>query len=278
MITIESALKKGALVLKKQGIKSSDIDARVLMAHALGVSSANLLLQAHDGIKDDELERFMQLIQSRSVFQPVSQIIGRREFWGREFNVTSDVLDPRPETESIIDLVLNNNFTPKRILDLGTGSGILAITLAAEIPTANVFATDISDAALSIAKDNAHKHGVHDRIQFMKSDWFECVSGQFDLIVSNPPYISADEMLELDKDVVNWEPHIALSPGGDGLSPYKSIAKSLDKYLLGNGSAYFEFGYKQAQKVKEIFQDSGFNNTSIHEDMSGHQRIIQILR
>lgn len=278
MITIESALKKGASLLNKQGIESSDIDARVLMAHALRISSTNLLLQAYDEIKDDDLERFMQLIQSRSTFQPISQIIGRREFWGRDFNITSDVLDPRPETESIIDLVLNNNCTPKRILDLGTGSGILAITLAAEIPTANVFATDISDSALSVAKNNAHKHGVNDRIQFMKSDWFECVSGQFDLIVSNPPYISADEMLELDKDVVNWEPHIALSPGGDGLSPYKSIAKSLDKYLLRTGSAFFEFGYKQAQKIKEIFQDSGFDNTSIHEDMSGHQRIIQISR
>ena len=212
-------------------------------------------------------------IAKREKFQPVSQIIGGREFWGRWFNVTSDVLDPRPETETIIDLALQHG-PAERVLDLGTGSGILAVTLAAEWPEVRAVAVDISQDALNIAAKNAESHNVTNRVNFGLSDWFDAVSGQFDLIVSNPPYIAASEMGTLSPDVRNWEPFMALTPGGDGLEAYRTIAFMLGQFLAEDGVALFEIGYAQGADVVGIFENAGFTNVSVLQDMGGKDRVV----
>ena len=168
----------------------------------------------------------------------MSRIIGVRQFWGRNFQVTDDVLDPRGDTETLIAEALQ---TPaKRILDLGTGSGILGITLAAEQVDAVVVLTDISKAALLVAKTNAKRHDVEDRIEFIESDWFDSLHGKFDLIISNPPYIGKNELEGLEPDVIDYDPIIALTPGEDGLAPYRIIARQAQNYLKENGRVIVE--------------------------------------
>jgi release factor glutamine methyltransferase len=159
-------------------------------------------------------------------------------------------------------------------LDLGTGSGILGITLAAEQPNAVVVATDISEPALAVAQKNAQIHQVKDRIRFVQADWFNGVSGEFDLIISNPPYIAENELNGLDRDVMDFDPMIALTPGGDGLAPYRIIAKQARTYLCKTGRVIVEIGYLQGSDVTQMFVDAGFANVQILRDLEGKDRAI----
>ena len=274
-VTVNEALTAATKWLTDAGIPNADTDARMLLAHAMDCEASRLLLIPDDEVHPDTFRTFDSYLAKREKFQPVSQIIGGREFWGRWFNVTPDVLDPRPETETIIDLALKQGpFT--RVLDLGTGSGILAVTLAAEWPEALAIAVDISQEALDIAVNNAVAHDVAGRVNFVRSDWFDAVAGQFDLIVSNPPYIAASEMGTLSPDVRNWEPFMALTPGGDGLEAYRTIAFMLGQFLTEDGAALFEIGYAQGADVVEIFQNAGFTKVSVSQDMSGKDRVVTV--
>ena len=234
-----------------------------------------LVLMSDDELHPDVFRKFDNLLAAREKFQPVSQIIGGREFWGRWFTVTRDVLDPRPETETIVEMALQQG-PFQRILDLGTGSGILAVTLAAEWPEALAVAVDISEDALAIATKNASAQDVGERVQFEVSDWFGAVGGVFDLIVSNPPYIAAHEMGSLSPDVRNWEPFLALTPGGDGLEAYRTIAFMLGQFLSAEGLALFEIGHTQGEDVTRIFRGAGFGNVSVSQDMGGKDRVVSV--
>jgi len=274
-VKIQQLLLAGIHRLEAVKIESAARDARLLLSNALGCDASRLIFEQDDIVSADVLAKFERSLKTREKFQPVSQIIGGREFWGRWFEVSTDVLDPRPETETLVEIALN---TPRAgsILDLGTGTGILAISLAAEWPASQVTATDISTKALMVARRNSGSHDVSARINFLESDWFENVTGKFDLIVSNPPYISADEMKQLAPDVKNWEPALALTPGGDGLSAYRKIAEKLQLFLNSNGIALFEIGYAQGTDVCDIFLKNGFRNVHVETDMSGHDRIVVI--
>ncbi len=236
---------------------------------------SRLILMEDDEVHPDVFRTFDGYLASREKFQPVSQIIGGREFWGRWFSVTPDVLDPRPETESLIEAALQHG-PFQRILDLGTGSGILAVTLAAEWADARAIAIDISSEAIAIASKNAAAHDVADRVNLIVSNWFDAVAGQFDLIVSNPPYIAAAEMAELSPDVRNWEPFLALTPGGDGLESYRTIASMLNEFLADEGLALFEIGHTQGTDVVKIFQDAGFANVTVSQDLGGKDRVVAV--
>ena len=274
-VTVHEALTSATAWLTDTGIPNANVDARVLLAHAMGCEPSRLILMEDDDVHPDVFRTFDGYLASREKFQPVSQIIGGREFWGRWFSVTPDVLDPRPETESLIETALQHG-PFQRILDLGTGSGILAVTLAAEWSDARAIAIDISSEAIAIASKNAAAHDVADRVNFIVSNWFDAVAGQFDLIVSNPPYIAAAEMGELSPDVRNWEPFLATTPGGDGLESYRIIASKLDQFLADDGVALFEIGYTQGVDVVEIFGAAGFANVTVSQDLGGRDRVVTV--
>ncbi len=248
-------------------------DARILLAYALGVERGLLGASLSDVADLEQIAVFQQLIKRRSRFQPVSQIIGRRGFWGRDFEVTEAVLDPRPDTETLIEEVLKvgpfNN-----ILDLGTGTGCILLTLLAEWPNASGLGVDCSVDALQVAGRNAKQLGVTSRAKLKPSNWFADISGKFDLIVSNPPYITAKAMQTLAPDVRNWEPRIALTPEGDGLDAYRQIAAKAAMYLRPNGRMFLEIGWDQANAVLTLFKEAGFVNGTCIQDMAGKDRVI----
>lgn len=252
-------------------------DARVLLAHALGIGADRLTLVLPDLVAPDAVEKFQTCVQARLNRQPVAQIIGKRLFWGREFQVTGDVLDPRPETETLIALALEEA-VPERILDLGVGSGCILLTLLAEIPEATGLGADLSTAACAVARQNMQALGLQARGEIVQSDWFSNIGGKFDLVVSNPPYITRSEMAGLAPEVAKWEPEIALTPGGDGLAAYRVLAKGLSQVLARNGVALFEFGRDQGLDVTAIFAAAGFGDLQVFQDLNGHDRIIRVKR
>jgi len=276
-VTVNEALTNATTWLSDAGIPNANVDARVLLAHAMDCEPSRLILMEDEEVHPEVFRTFDGYLASREKFQPVSQIIGGREFWGRWFSVTQDVLDPRPETESLIETALQHG-PFQRVLDLGTGSGVLAVTLAAEWPEARAIAIDISSEAIAIATKNAAAHDVAERVNLIVSNWFDAVAGQFDLIVSNPPYIAAAEMGGLSPDVRNWEPFLALTPGGDGLESYRIIASMLNEFLAEEGVALFEIGHMQSTDVIQIFLDAGFGNVTVSQDLGGKDRVVMVKR
>jgi release factor glutamine methyltransferase len=272
--SIASTLERATMMLGAAGIESPERDARVLLCHVMEIEQAELLARMKEPLPQSVLYGMDRVIAVRSLHQPVSHIIGKRGFWNHEFLVNSDVLDPRPDTETLVAAALEQPFN--NVLDLGTGSGAIALSLLAESPKSMALATDISAAALDVARRNAGRIGVADRVQFLEADWYNGVPGRFDLVVSNPPYISESEMETLAPDVRDWEPHLALTPGKDGLAAYRVLAAGLAGVLLPKGRAFFEIGYKQAQDVSKIFTNAGFTQLEVIKDLSGHDRVVAL--
>ncbi len=266
-----------ALIAAIQALRAADVpdganDARILMAHALGIDRARLTLVLRDDVVNDAMIRFSMAIDARCARKPVSHIIGVREFYRRNFIVTADVLDPRPDTELLVETTLSTGF--QTVLDLGTGSGCILLSLLAENKSATGQGTDTSPAALNIAQQNATRLGLENRSRFQRSDWFDNIEGQFDVIVSNPPYITAAEMPALSPEVRNWEPLIALTPGGDGLDAYRAITAQSMPYLNANGRLIVEIGQLQAAEVKALFGAAGFDGITCLQDMDGRNRVV----
>jgi release factor glutamine methyltransferase len=271
-VTVFEMVANAAHSLRAAGIDSAARDARALVAHALGVAANRIVLLGSDPIDLKAQERLAGYLERRLRHEPVSKITGWRQFWGRDFHISKAVLDPRPETETVIVEALKH--PAATVLDLGTGSGILAVTLMAEWPKAQALATDISPAALAVAGKNAARYDIGDRLSFAQSNWFEGVQGEFDLIVANPPYIAMEEMAGLDRDVRDFDPHIALTPGGDGLDPYRLIAAAVGRHLSPDGRLIVEIGHQQAADVLQIFQDAGLSSLCCHLDLAGRDRVI----
>lgn len=258
--------------LKSANVPDAANDARILLAHALKIERSRLLLVLADKISINAIEEFETVIKARCDRQPVSQIIGKRSFYGRDFIVSPDVLDPRPDTELLIEAALVETFDT--VLDLGTGSGCILLTLLAESQHSSGVGTDISPQALSISNKNAELHNLSDRAEFLLSNWFSKITQPYDLIVSNPPYISADEMPALAPELRIWEPEIALTPGGDGLDAYRMIIATAQMYLSAKGRLIVEIGHKQGLAVSAMFQSAGFQGINILKDMNGHDRVV----
>ncbi|HSF64268.1 MAG TPA: peptide chain release factor N(5)-glutamine methyltransferase [Paracoccaceae bacterium] len=258
--------------LAAAGVEGAARDARVLMAHALGIGADRVVLVAGDALAPEAEAAFAAAVAARVARQPVAQITGRRLFWGREFRVTRDVLDPRPETETLIAAALEAPFA--RVLDMGTGSGAILCTLLAERPGATGLGTDLSAAALTIARGNAEALGLGGRAEFVLSDWWADVAGQFDLIVSNPPYIAADEMADLAPEVRDWEPAMALTPGGDGLDAYRAICAGAHAHLVPGGRLLLEIGPAQGAAVAALARAAGLGQVVVRPDMDGRDRVV----
>ncbi len=271
-MTADEALRAAAARLAAAGVEGPARDARWLLAHALGRDPAHLGAQLAEPLAPEAAARFDAAVAARERRQPVAQITGRRAFWGREFQVTPDVLDPRADTETVVALALAGPFGT--VLDLGTGSGTILVTLLAERPRASGTGTDISAAALAVARANAAAHGVASRAGFLRADWYAGVAGRFDLIVSNPPYIAADEMPALAPEVRDWEPRQALTDGGDGLSAYRAIAAGAAARLAPGGRLIVETGAAQGRAVAQIFRAAGLEDPACHPDLEGRQRAV----
>lgn len=222
-------------------------------------------------LSDAQLAELQGYIQRRARREPVSQIVGKRSFWMHEFEVTANVLDPRPDTETLVEAALAQPYTS--VLDLGTGSGCILLSLLHERPEARGVGTDISDAALEVARRNAKRVGVADRVDWAVSDWFSNVSGRFDLIVSNPPYIAQDEMPDLAPEL-SYEPRIALTDEADGLSAYRTIAAQAPNHLVPGGRLLVEIGLTQGAAVMALFTQAGFAEVMLHPDLDGRDRVV----
>ncbi|AXX98127.1 peptide chain release factor N(5)-glutamine methyltransferase [Profundibacter amoris] len=271
-MTVNEALTAAIQALRAADVPDAANDARILMAHALGIDRGRLTLVLPDEVGNDVMIRFSMAIDERCARKPVSHIIGTREFFSRDFIVTADVLDPRPETELLVETALAAPF--ETVLDLGTGSGCILLSLLAENGSATGQGSDTSPAALNIAEQNATRLGLEKRTSFIRSDWFDNIDGRFDLIVSNPPYIAADEMPALSPEVRNWEPLIALTPGGDGLDAYRVITANAAQHLNPQGRLLVEIGPTQAGAVSSLFEDAGFDGITTLQDIDGRDRVV----
>ena len=212
------------------------------------------------------------MVKERCKRKPVSKILGYRSFWGRDFEINENVLDPRGDTETLIELILDCKF--ENMLELGTGSGAIAITVLAERPEVTCVATDISEYALKTASANSKRHGVESRLKLLHSNWFEKISGSLDVIVSNPPYISSEEYAQLSAEVVKYDPKISLTLGGDGLEAYREILSQAIEKLSTNGHIFLEIGYTQANAVRHLFREAGFQQIKVHKDLGSRDRVI----
>jgi release factor glutamine methyltransferase len=261
----------GEAVRHATAILGDGRDARILVAHAAGIGVDRLTLHGTDALPHDAETRLMSMLHQRAHHQPIAQIIGQRLFWGRMFRVTPDTLDPRPETETLVMAALERPFV--KMLDLGTGTGCILLSCLADQPNAHGTGTDLSPDALTVARENATRLNIS-RATFQQSDWFQNVAGRFDLIVSNPPYIAAAEMPHLAPDVREWEPHLALTPGGDGLGAYRIIATQAPARLMTGGRILLEIGPTQGQAVSAMLGAQGLAHIRILPDMDGRDRVV----
>lgn len=269
-MTIDEALRAGMARLRAAGIAAGD--AQPLLADVLEVERGRLILLGRDDVSGSDYKVFEGFLERRCAGEPVAKIIGRRAFWGRYFRVTADVLDPRPETEILIAAALEAE--AGRLCDLGTGTGIIALTLLAEWPGARAVASDASAPALAVAARNAEALGVSGRVAFKQADWWDGIEGRFDLIVSNPPYVARAEMDDLAREVREHDPEMALTDGGDGLSAYRAICAGVGAHLAPGGRLMVEIGPSQGAAVAEMFAAAGLQEVAIRQDFDARDRVV----
>lgn len=269
---MDQLIKDSIARLKNAGIDNPVRDVRLMLAEILKVTHEQILFNPPKTLTLEHTNQLTDWVQRRSEGEPLAKIVGRKEFWGREFKVTKDTLDPRPDSETLIEAVLNlAPHEPRRVLDLGTGSGCLILTLLAERPAWTGIAVDSSAAALAVARENADHLNLLSQVTFVQSDWFKAVDGVFDLIISNPPYIDRDEVLSAE---TLYDPESALFADEAGLADYRKILESASAFLAPHGVLVFEIGYRQAKAVTEIAEICGFQQLSLHQDLAGHDRCL----
>lgn len=276
--TITSLLANARNRLRAADVGDEALDARLLLQRATGLSHVDVIADPGCTISEAAARAFEDMIQRRLAFEPVSRILGEREFYGRLFKVTPDVLDPRPDTETLVDAVLRLLKPGMRVLDLGSGSGAIIVTLLAEHPGVTGFAVDVSAAALVVTIENARRLGVVEQLTAVVGNWFDNLEGTFEVIVSNPPYIPAKDIAGLQPDVSNYDPHLALAGGYDGLGAYRAIAAGAGTHLTPAGPVIVEIGAGQALDVTAIFEAQGFAEAGQWPDLGGHVRVLAFAR
>ncbi|MCR6672109.1 MAG: peptide chain release factor N(5)-glutamine methyltransferase [Devosia ginsengisoli] len=306
-------------MLGRLGFESAALDAKLLTGHALGLSALDLALRENDPVDGHAAARVAELLQRRMTGESVARIIGEREFYGLGFTLNAATLEPRPETELLVDMALGALPAGGRLLDLGTGTGCIPIAVLANQPDASAVAVDLSALALETAQANAERHGVGERLELRQGDWFgsledpppsipphkgeggeragnpqlappsprwggteggveshtpEAVSGLFDLIVSNPPYITSAVVETLAPEVRDFDPRLALDGGPDGLAPYRVITAQAAHWLRPGGWVLVEIGHEQGADVSALFLEAGFEDVAVHRDLNGLDRVV----
>ncbi|MFW0778305.1 MAG: peptide chain release factor N(5)-glutamine methyltransferase [Rickettsiales bacterium] len=279
--TIQDTLRDAVIKLQDAKFASGSLDARILLQHVLHVSREELLLAMDEPMSEAQRHEYFSLIDLRLKHHPISHLIGKREFYGMDFKVTNDTLDPRPDSETLIDAVLEyctDSQKTYKILDLGVGTGCLCLSLLKAISNATAIGVDISEAALAVAKENTIRLGLQSRIAFLASNWCEKVAGTFDIIVANPPYIPSASIESLAPEVALHEPKLALDGGKDGLDCYRQIMKSLPELLAEDGVAFFEIGMGQQDALAQLAHEQGLNVMAMKKDLGGIIRCVMITR
>ncbi len=287
-VTLRSVLREAAETLSSNHIEQARLESGILLAHVLGLRKEDIIIYSDQELTDPQEEKFQQLVERRCRKEPLAYIVGHREFWSLEFKVNPKVLIPRPETEGVVERLLNlagDETSEKviRMLDVGTGSGILAIVAALEFPKARITAVDNSGDALEVARENALRHQVAERIEFLEMDlmrdWDLPKNDLYDYILSNPPYIPSRELKQLMPDVRDYEPREALDGGPDGLACYRCIVANAFPYLKPGGHLIFEVGDDQAEPVQQSLQaHGGLDEIEIVQDLSGRDRVVSARR
>lgn len=274
-MSVETARRAIVAAFREAQIETADLDARLLLQAAMGCDATALARAPEAPISEAQAEILNDYIAQRLRHKPVSRIMGQREFYGRDFKINERVLDPRPDSETLIDEVLSlTDDTPIRLLDLGTGSGCLLISLLAEREDWTGLGADVSPQALDVARANADALGVAARAEFVESDWFKNIARRFDVIISNPPYLGPGEMEWLARDVMDYDPHLALYGGSDGLDPYRLITAQSADYLADDGFLVFEIGALQGRAVSALMVEAGFAQVKITQDLAGRDRVV----
>ncbi|MDI3500679.1 MAG: release factor glutamine methyltransferase [Thermoanaerobacter sp.] len=273
-LKIYEAINLGAKELQNI-CENPKLEAELLLAYCLGMDRINLIIKREDEVEEGELAKFLGLLNMRKSHIPYQHIVKKQHFMGLEFFVDENVLIPRPETEILVEEVLKRLKKGNTLIDIGTGSGAIAVSVVKYFPDCFVYAVDISRKALEVAKYNAKKHNVLDKIVFIESDVFSQVPKniKFDFIVSNPPYIKRGELETLQEEVKK-EPIIALDGGEDGLFFYKKIIEGAPFYLNPEGAICFEMGYDQKEEVTDLLTKGGFKNIEVIKDLSGIDRVV----
>ena len=272
-----AALKEAVVLMKAAGLDTPVLDARLIVQHALGISWDTLYLKEDRSLTEAERARLESELARRAAHEPVSRIVGRRHFWTLDLAVSPDTLDPRADTESLIETVvaaIPERNQPLRILDLGTGTGAILLALLAEYPNATGFGIDLSDGALTTAHANAESHGLAARASFAAGNWTEGLAGPFDVIVSNPPYIEKGDLSGLPPEVREHDPVLALDGGADGLDAYRAIIPAIPALLSPGGFAVLEIGAGQADAVTRIARDHGLAPLGRRTDLGGIERAL----
>jgi release factor glutamine methyltransferase len=278
---VEAWLGRAAGLLAEAGVEEPRLEARLLLAGAAGWAPESILAKRAELLPEEIQRRADAMVERRRRREPASQILGRREFWGLEFQVTPEVLDPRPDSETLIEAALariGNRGAAVRVLDLGTGTGCLLLAILTELANARGLGIDLSPAALRVAGANAANLNLMDRARFALGNWGQGLAEEFDLILANPPYIPAGELDALQPEVARWEPRLALDGGRDGLDAYRRLAPDLARLLAPGGFAAVEIGSGQAADVGSICARSGLEVLDCARDLGGRERCLLLAR
>lgn len=282
--SVASVLAAARKRLQAAGIDDPLLDARLLIAEVVDFSLTDFVMKSERPVTSEENARIVAMIERRASGEPVHRILGHREFHGLDLLLSKETLEPRPDTEVLVDTLLpalKETVSRKgsaRILDLGTGTGAICLALLKECAQASGIGSDISADALETAARNAARNGLDSRFETIRSDWFEKISGRFDIIVSNPPYIRTDIVATLDQEVRNHDPMAALDGGQDGLAPYRLIAADAGRFLVENGIVGVEIGFDQRLDVSAIFASHGFSLLDAAKDYGGNDRVLTFRR
>ncbi|NOQ87826.1 MAG: peptide chain release factor N(5)-glutamine methyltransferase [Gammaproteobacteria bacterium] len=272
-MNIQQALQQASQALSETS-PSAVLDAQVLLTHVLSCNTAHLAAWPEKDLSEEQISQYLQLIQQRKKGMPVAHLTGLREFWSLNFNVDDSTLIPRPETETLVEYILNKFGDKKnlKLLDMGTGTGAIAIALAREKPGWKIFASDIAEQALNLARQNSKRHQTSNTT-FIHSDWFSDINDHdFDIIISNPPYIADDDPHLLEGDV-RFEPQSALASGAEGMDDIDHICLHAKNHLVNNGWLIVEHGYNQKQLVSDCFAENGYTQIEQKKDLSDHTRM-----
>jgi len=267
----------GATRLAAAGLEQPRREARLLLAAAAGIEASAILAWPERPVAPPAIERYTAHLDRRVAREPLSRILGHREFWSLDFIITDAVLDPRPDTETLIEAVmaaLADRSTPRRVLDCGTGSGCILLALLHEWPTAQGIGLDRSEAAIQVAQMNADRLGLKARARFLVGDWVTAIGAAFDVIVSNPPYIPRGDIPGLAPEVSRFDPSPALDGGADGLDPYRVLIPAASRLLVPGGILAVEVGHDQAAVVEALFEAAGFADHETRPDLAGIPRVV----
>ena len=275
-MNIQSAIKEGTIILKNSYIKTAKLDSEILLAKVLGSKREDIILNIQKNLDDDHLDHFKKLIKERANRKPIAYLLNKKFFWNYEFYINENALIPRPDTEVIINEILRlaKNKNKINILDIGVGSGCILLTILKERKNFYGTGIDISKKSLDISKINAKKLNVESRVKFYKSDIDKFYKGKYDLVVSNPPYIKSCDLKYLEKDVINFEPKLALDGGSDGLLQIRKVINKTSELIKKNGKFYLEIGFDQKNKAIRLLNKKGFFINSTLKDLAKNDRCI----